>query len=128
MRNKDIYNIAYRLNMIEDDDKTLCNGDENEPYLSPAERFEETSTADLISVINFVDDLTTYNGLETIKQFLVAVIWENRTKNIPNNHKITYLKSIPSPDGLTVREPVIPELKTKINEIIKEINGDFEGE
>lgn len=78
MRNKDIYNIAYRLNMIEDDDTKPCNCDEDEPCLSPAEAFDETSATDLVSVMKFVDDLTTYNGLETVKQFLVAVIWENR--------------------------------------------------
>lgn len=53
---------------------------EEDNGLTPEHFVEEVST-DLVSTIVFVDELTIYNDLETIKKLLVAIIYTNREVN-----------------------------------------------
>lgn len=69
MTNRELYGIMERLGMVEE-----ANG------LTPEHFVEEVST-DLVSTIVFVDELTIYNDLETIKKLLVAIIYTNREVN-----------------------------------------------
>lgn len=75
MKNSDIYKIAYNLGMI-DEDSHNCGVIES--VKSDAEIFEQETATDLVKTMNFVDDLCLYNDLDTIKKFLVAIIYQNK--------------------------------------------------
>ena len=81
MTNKEIYELAYSLWMIDDNrEEECCSEEEYEtnPYyrMSLAERFEVDSK-DIVKVTRFVNELTSYNDLETLKQFLICLISNN---------------------------------------------------
>ena len=69
MTNRELYGIIERLGMVEEDNGLTL------------EHFVEEVSTDLVSTIVFVDELTLYNDLETIKKLLVAVIYTNREVN-----------------------------------------------
>lgn len=86
MTNKEIYELAIRLGMFDqNNDKDFCCSEEDyrtNPYyrMSDAERFEVDSK-DIVNVVEFVNDLTLYNDLDTIKQFLVCLLTKNTGDN-----------------------------------------------
>lgn len=63
MTKKEIYEIMDRLGMI----------DEGSPKDN---EFAEKNCKDLVSVMNFVDDLFIYNDETTIKKFLTVLFFE----------------------------------------------------
>lgn len=76
MTNKEIYEIALNLGMLNDDDEGYALIDP-----APPEVFEKETSKDLVSVMNFVEDLVTNNGTEVIEKFLVALIYNNGKEN-----------------------------------------------
>lgn len=70
MTNKHIYDIIVQLGMIDETDLTE----------SDLNLFENTSNKDLVKIMNFVDQLVTYNDLDTIKKLLVAILALNITE------------------------------------------------
>lgn len=74
MTTKEIYEIMDKLGMIEEDNSESTDGRTN------AEIFDEYTSKDLVSTMNFVEELALYNDLETIKKLLVAIIYQNNRK------------------------------------------------
>lgn len=74
MTNKKIYEIADKLGMVEHNEYESID----EPKRTNAEIFEEDIATDLVATMNFVDELCLYNDLDTIKKFLVTVIYTNK--------------------------------------------------
>jgi len=71
MTNKRLYEIIYRLGMIDDDGDKQASDTRTE-----AEIFEQDVASDLVNTMGFVDQLTTYNDLNTFGKLLVAIISE----------------------------------------------------
>lgn len=65
---------ADRLGMIAGQDK-VCSEDVCLTF-EPVEEFIKQDCHGLVSIMNFVDKLTTYNDLETVKKLLVAIIFD----------------------------------------------------
>lgn len=79
MTNKEIYEIMDRLGMVEEDNNLkACSADEPIDTRSDAEVFAQDTATDLVSTMNFVDSLCIYNDLDTIKKFLVTLIYTNK--------------------------------------------------
>lgn len=76
MTNKEMYEIMDKLGMIEEDDGKVCSADE--PIKSDAEIFDEFTSKDLVSTMNFVEELCMYNDLDTIKKLLITLIYTNK--------------------------------------------------
>lgn len=82
MTNKEIYEIMDKLQMVDDADTQLIHSVVERDFRTGAERFQEDVCKDLISVINFVDQLTTFNDLNTLKKFLIVLLYDKTSRNI----------------------------------------------
>lgn len=82
MTNKEIYEIMSKLQMVDDADTQLIHPVAERDFRTGAERFQEDVCTDLISVINFVDELTTFNDLNTLKKFLIVLLYDKTSRNI----------------------------------------------
>lgn len=75
MTNKQIYDIIVQFGML--DELITTESDIN--------FFENTTNKDLVKIMNFVDQLVTYNDLDTIKKLLVAILALNITEGEQND-------------------------------------------
>lgn len=75
MTNKQIYDIIFQFGML--DELITTESDIN--------FFENTTNKDLVKIMNFVDQLVTYNDLDTIKKLLVAILALNTTEANQND-------------------------------------------
>lgn len=82
MTNKEIYEILDKLQMVDDADNQPIRSAVECDSRTGAERFQEDVCTDLISVINFVDQLTTFNDLNTLKKFLIVLLYDKTSRNI----------------------------------------------
>lgn len=82
MTNKEIYEIMDKLQMIDNADAQIIHSVVECDSRTGAERFQEDVCTDLISVINFVDQLTTFNDLNTLKKFLIVLLYDKTSRNI----------------------------------------------
>lgn len=76
MNRQEIYDLLNRLGMIEEDDRICCA--ENPDRRSDAEVFEEDTCTDLPDLMSFVDNLFINNSEETIKKFLVCLLFNRK--------------------------------------------------
>ncbi len=72
MDRKYIYYILQRLGMIDDHD-VYCS---EEDYRDPAELFEDTCK-NLPELMDFVNELFTYNDQTMIKEFLICLLYDD---------------------------------------------------
>lgn len=82
MTNKEIYEIMSKLQMVDDADIQLIHSVAERDFRTGAEIFQEDVCTDLLSVINFVDKLTTFNDLNTLKKFLIVLLYDKTSRNI----------------------------------------------
>lgn len=73
MNNREIYRILELLGMVED----KCHSEDNYCYESAADEFQISTSKDIVSLTNFVDDLCVNNDINYIKKFLVCMLFEN---------------------------------------------------
>lgn len=83
LTNKEIYEIADRLNMTGEGDRCCC-ADMDEPYTTMSKDFQNHSN-DIVYVTNFVNDLMLGNDTDRVKQFLVCLLMKNGENNDKNN-------------------------------------------
>ena len=83
LTNREIYEIADKLGMIDHSDKNCCAIDkcEENHFETAADEFEMSTSKDLVSLMNFVEELLMYNDSNIIKNFLVAVLYNNNKDN-----------------------------------------------
>lgn len=74
LTNEKMYEIMDRLGMLDDEDIKACSADEKP--MSNAEYFSTYTSKDLVSTMNFVNELMLSNSAETIEKLLVAMIYE----------------------------------------------------
>ena len=76
MTNKELYQIADRLGLIDNEEYHIQEVFLN-ASMDPAEEFDKQSS-DLIYTMNFVDKLFNRNDMASLKNFIVAVIHNNK--------------------------------------------------